>query len=41
MARQHLKQRKDGRYVCKYHGIQFMGWTEHEAMEARDAYKLK
>jgi len=37
--KQHLKQRKDGRYVAVYHGIQFMGNTEEEALEARQAYK--
>lgn len=37
--KQHLKRRKDGRYKCVYHGIQFMGDTEAEALEKRDAYK--
>lgn len=37
--RQHLKQRKDGRYKCVYKGIQFMGTTPDEALEKRDAYK--
>ena len=37
--KQHLTQRKDGRYVAVYHGIQFMGKTEDEALEARKAYK--
>ena len=37
--KQHLKKRADGRYCCKYHGIQFMGWTEDEALRARDEYK--
>ena len=37
--KQHLKRRKDGRYCCKYHGIQFMGNTEDEALRARDEYK--
>ena len=37
--KQHLKQRKDGRYCCKYHGIQFMGATAEEALAAREEYK--
>lgn len=37
--KQHLKRRKDGRYCCKYHGIQFMGATEEEAFALRDEYK--
>ena len=37
--RQHLKQRKDGRYRAVYNGIQFMGASEEEALEAREAYK--
>ena len=37
--KQRLKQRSDGRYCCKYHGIQFMGWTEDEALQAREKYK--
>lgn len=37
--KQHLKQRKDGRYCCRYHGLQFMGATEDEALEAREEYK--
>ncbi|MBQ9251614.1 MAG: tyrosine-type recombinase/integrase [Clostridia bacterium] len=37
--KQHLKQRKDGRYRTKYHGIQFMGNTEDEALAAREAFK--
>lgn len=36
--RQHLKQRKDGRYCCIYHGKQFMGKTEQEALAARAEY---
>lgn len=39
VKKQHLKQRADGRYCCKYHGIQFMGNTEDEAMQAREEYK--
>jgi hypothetical protein len=30
--KQHLKQRKDGRFCCVYHGKQFMGNTEEEAL---------
>ena len=37
--KQHLKQRRDGRYVCKYKGKQFMGSTEEEALSAREKYK--
>lgn len=37
--KQRLKQRADGRYCCKYHGIQFMGNTEDEALKAREEYK--
>lgn len=37
--KQHLKRRKDGRYCCKYHDLQFMGNTEEEALEAREQYK--
>lgn len=36
--KQILKQRKDGRYCCKYKGIQFMGATSDEALEARQQY---
>lgn len=35
-----LKRRKDGRYRCVYHGIQFYGATQEEAFAARDEYKL-
>ena len=35
-----LKRRKDGRYRCVYHGIQFYGTTPEEAFAARDEYKL-
>ena len=35
-----LKKRKDGRYKCVYHGIQFYGATPEEAFAARDEYKL-
>lgn len=34
-----LKRRKDGRFKCKYHGIQFYGETPEEAFAARDEYK--
>ena len=33
-----LKKRKDGRFKCKYQGIQFYGSTPEEAFEARDEY---
>ena len=35
-----LKRRKDGRYRCVYHGLQFYGNTPEEAFAARDEYKL-
>ena len=35
-----LKRRKDGRYKCVYHGVQFYGNTPEEAFAARDEYKL-
>lgn len=35
-----LKRRKDGRYRCVYHGMQFYGSTPEEAFAARDEYKL-
>ena len=34
-----LKKRKDNRFKCKYHGIQFYGKTQDEAFAARDEYK--
>ena len=34
-----LKRRKDGRYRCKYHDLQFYGNTPDEALAARDEYK--
>ena len=37
--KQHLKQRKDGRYCCRYRDMQFFGATEDEALEKREAYK--
>lgn len=39
--RQHLKQRKDGRYCCTFRGKQFLGKTEEEALSKRNAYKRK
>ena len=36
-----LKVRKDGRYKCKYHGIQFYGSTPDEAFALRDEYKRR
>ena len=35
-----LKRRKDGRYKCVYHGIQFYGRTPEEAFAVREEYKL-
>lgn len=37
--KQHLTKRADGRYRCKYKGVEFYGWTEEEALQARDEYK--
>ena len=37
--KQHLKRRKDGRFCCKYQGIQFMGDSEEEALQKREEYK--
>lgn len=37
--KERLKQRKDKRYKCKYHGKQFYGATQEEAFAARDAFK--
>ena len=38
--KERLKARKDGRYKCKYHGMQFYGKTQEEAFAKRDAFKL-
>lgn len=37
--KQHLTRRKDGRYACRYKGKWFMGYTEDEALKARERYK--
>lgn len=37
--KQHLKQRKDGRFACRYKDLWFYGDTEDEALDARDEYK--
>ena len=37
--KQHLTKRADGRYRCKYKNQEFYGWTEEEALEAREQYK--
>lgn len=37
--KQHLKQRADGRFVCRYKSKYFMGCTEDEALAAREDYK--
>lgn len=34
-----LKRRKDGRYKCKWHDMQFYGNTPDEAFAARDEYR--
>ena len=34
-----LKRRKDGRYKCKFQGVQFYGKTPEEAFALRDAFK--
>ena len=37
--KQHLAKRADGRYRCKYKGLEFYGWSEEEALQAREEYK--
>lgn len=37
--KQVLKQRADGRFCCRYHGMQFMGNSSDEALAAREEYK--
>lgn len=37
--KQQLLQRADGRYRCKYKGIEFYGYSSDEALAARDEYK--
>lgn len=37
--KERLKVRKDGRFKCKYHGIQFYGDSPEEAFAKRDEYK--
>lgn len=37
--KQKLKQRKDGRYCCKYKGIQFMAYDPDECLKLREEYK--
>lgn len=39
IKQQHLKQRKDGRYACRYKDQWFFGYTEQEALQAREDYK--
>lgn len=39
MPRQTLKQRPDGRYACKFQNKWFYGYTQGEALAAREAYK--
>ena len=39
MPRQKLTQRSDGYFRVKYHGKEFYGKTQAEAMKARDDYK--
>ena len=41
VKKQHLKKRKDGRYVAFYHGKPFYGYTEEDALDAREDYKRK
>jgi integrase len=36
-----LKKRKDGRYKCKWHDVQFYGATPEEAFALRDEYKRR
>lgn len=37
--KQHLKRRKDGRFVCFYHDKPFYGYSEDEALANREEYK--
>ena len=37
-VKQHLVQRPDGRFRCKFKGKEFYGSTEEEAFAARDMY---
>lgn len=37
--KQHLKRRKDGRFACRYKDQWFYGFTEDEALQAREEYK--
>lgn len=39
--KQHLKKRPDGRFRCVYHGVCFYGYTEAEALAAREEYKRR
>lgn len=39
IKKQHLKQRKDGRFACRYKGLWFYGTTEDEALALRDEYR--
>lgn len=39
IKKQRLKRRADGRYCCVYHGHQFMGSTEEEALQKREEFK--
>lgn len=40
IKQQHLKQRKDGRYFCRYKDQWFTGYDEKEVLRAREDYKL-
>ena len=37
--RKHLKKRADGRYRCRYHGVEFYSYSEDDALAQREAYK--
>ena len=39
MPRQTLKQRADGRYICRCDDRYFLGYTQREVLAAREAYK--
>lgn len=39
VKKEHLKRRADGRYRARYHGMEFYGATEEEALSLRDEYK--
>lgn len=41
VKKQRLKVRADGRFRCRYQGVEFYGRSEDEALAARDEYKAQ